>query len=471
MEDIYKKYLFYKEKYSNEFLENYPVLYEEIENSLTYIDGFGEKFNVKRGLHVGRAKLFDSEFQFINNNINYNEKAIIFYAGSAPAQQLYLLGKLYPNIKFVYIDPAPFTVVTSWRKNKFTTEPIYHYNDFFNENFVYLRVNKKNKNNIYIYDLNEEKVFYGLKDNNKEIIESNPYKIIDFIKNTNYQFICIEDFFIDSMCSWMNKNYYNVKTFFFSDIRTVMGTALDTETEGPNIPNNSDIIINNAQQFIWLNHSNCDAYMFKFHPPYPVNEIQKNKDIEYLVNSNILKIIKDSVNLDFLNNYINDKYEYVDGLSFIQSWAAKSTTEVRLVIKGIIDPDYTIENCLDNISNNFLENKYKLKYYDNIEIENKFMFYNRIDRTETKYKNKLIYLLKDNYVNNSVGYDYCPDCAREIDIISDYVKNPNKLYIIKFKDTYTLFNIEGEYNTIEELGYIINCVLHRSLKIQDHGFK
>ena len=65
----------------------------------------GEKKTV---IHWGQRKLLLSEIEFIT--MFYDECKTVVYAGAAPGTHITYLSELFPNIMFILVDPAPFTV-------------------------------------------------------------------------------------------------------------------------------------------------------------------------------------------------------------------------------------------------------------------------------------------------------------------------------------------------------------------------
>lgn len=59
--------------------------------------------------HWGQRKLLLSEIEFLTEHAN--EHTIVIYAGAAPGTHIqYLSRELFPKIKFVLVDPSPFSI-------------------------------------------------------------------------------------------------------------------------------------------------------------------------------------------------------------------------------------------------------------------------------------------------------------------------------------------------------------------------
>ena len=75
-------------------------------------------------MHWGQRKLLLSEIEFLTNYSNPGN--LVIYAGAAPAIHTPMLAKLFPQLKFILIDPIPFsikqTINIELRNEYFTSE-------------------------------------------------------------------------------------------------------------------------------------------------------------------------------------------------------------------------------------------------------------------------------------------------------------------------------------------------------------
>jgi cap2 methyltransferase len=98
------------------------------------------KDEIKSVLHWGQRKLLFSEIEFLTL---YGEKDITcIYAGAAPGTHIKYLSSLFPDIKFVLVDPSPFTVKSD--------EKITIIEDFFTDK---LAESFTNTPNLFISDI------------------------------------------------------------------------------------------------------------------------------------------------------------------------------------------------------------------------------------------------------------------------------------------------------------------------------
>jgi len=111
-----------------------------------------------------------------------------------------------------------------------------------------------------------------------------------------------------------------------------------------------------------------------------------------------LKPVNDDFNqsikygIDFISNYNNNILRMPKSTCYIQPWAPISSTEFRMVIMK--------------------KDIKKIIKYDNNKIEDKFLYYNTIDRS-------LVYHDNPN-ANQKLGFCHCNDCALENKIWEEY---------------------------------------------------
>jgi len=118
-----------------------------------------DKGKIKSQLHHGQRKLYFSEVEFLTRFGNKND--IIVYAGAAPGTHIDHLSKMFPDRKFILVDPRPFDPILKKNK-KITTKQEYFTNEMAKEY-------KDRKDVVFISDIRvdpeEEQV-------NKDMISS-----------------------------------------------------------------------------------------------------------------------------------------------------------------------------------------------------------------------------------------------------------------------------------------------------------
>ena len=70
---------------------------------------------IKFTLKWGQRKLLISEIEFLSDNLTREEKCTVVYAGAAHGTHIEYLSNLFPECKFILIDPSKFTISESNR--------------------------------------------------------------------------------------------------------------------------------------------------------------------------------------------------------------------------------------------------------------------------------------------------------------------------------------------------------------------
>jgi SAM-dependent methyltransferase len=330
----------------------------EIVNDITECLPYNDKSEIiKSSVHIGQRKLFLSEMQFLTKH----NKGICIYAGSSPSNKTHYLSTLFPDIKFVLIDPNKFDIKLPNNKSH-RQEP--------------------HKDIIHIYSHFETNSNTYDKFNNKRMsdLDDDQYKsIIEFIKDSDYKIYIIEDY--------MNIRDAGIfKTFedfvFISDIRS------NSSKDG--YPLDSDIYWNMSMMYNWIVAMSPIESMLKHRMPYSNGN---NEDILNPLYEDDFKLSK-QYGIDFKNDYIEGVSRMSKSVLYIQAWAGISSTEVRMHIKR------------DDINT--------IITYDIKDIECKFNYYNSINRPWLFHNN--------NNSDKLIGFCHCGDCSLENKIISDYLE-------------------------------------------------
>lgn len=94
------------------------VKIDDIDRTLKYRSGV----LARPVLHIGQRKLFLNELQFLTNILpSKTSEGIVVYAGAAPSNHIWILHELFPNIKFVLVDPNEFFIYINGRKSSHYT--------------------------------------------------------------------------------------------------------------------------------------------------------------------------------------------------------------------------------------------------------------------------------------------------------------------------------------------------------------
>lgn len=70
---------------------------------------YEERREERSVLHWGQRKLMLSEIEFLTKMCSNPEEATVVYAGAAPGTHISGLSAMFPGVKFVLVDPLPFT--------------------------------------------------------------------------------------------------------------------------------------------------------------------------------------------------------------------------------------------------------------------------------------------------------------------------------------------------------------------------
>lgn len=460
-DDIHKQYIqstlwdkYMELSYKHEVLKP-TITYDDIKGTMPYQDDLGgySKFIValRNSIHIGQRKLFISELQAMGAMFErFDEFGIIIYAGSAPSMKLWYMMQLYPNAIFILVDPNEFNIYdgeydlphyvrqdrdyvkggSKWRVYTDEAEREYNQNDY-----VYLSASKRNmyesrfykQKNILYYNpetrklekrnkpytdsgfgksarninndfgeapliterATQESIDYAFATTAK--MEANKYVNhyrggADNAKPDHHRVYFIEEYFTDKIAGFIanaSEKYPGIKTAFWSDIRT------NTELNGE--PGDMDIILNTAWMYSWMRIMKPTVSMLKFRTPY-------FNDSGVQLNFDRFKESFDScaqLGYDYrVPTWNEGKFYFFKGTINLQAWEGSHSTETRLIVKRE-----------DVIANNMVA-------YDMQEYENRFMYYNAIERYALFHEN--------SNADREIGFDNCADCAIENVVWSEY---------------------------------------------------
>lgn len=371
--------------------------------------------------HHGQRKLFLAELELLNiaNNNNNDKPKLFVYVGAAPCMHLGLLMDLFPDTKFLLIDPNEFWITHNGQ---------IHYEDTSGR-FIYL------KSNIGVsYDPIVKRTVVGpdaqvyTKGQSPDI---DPDDIIKYISMSDSQVFIYEDYCTVDLSAALSTDLFY--TIFMSDIRT---NSTDNE------PAEIDILWNDSQFFNWICHMKPDIGSHKNRLPYLGTKISEPKD--YMITD-----FEESkrLGLDFLS-MIDKTFTYFDGLAYLQAWVSSGSTETRLIftkhghdmthghVIGSNDINkFGIPGNYVDIPEGYVPKKeepfmlpdipYLFRKYDTIEYDQKLLYHNRVNKGLGHFSNVWSNIVKP--------VDDCYDCSLEFDIWDHYNKDhpSNKVDITK----------------------------------------
>ena len=287
------------------------------------------------------------------------------------------MSQLFPDIKFILVDPNKFDILLN--------------DDYKLESHR----NVKHKDIIHINYITQYNCNANIYTNNKKITimtKSEQNKTIEFIKSSNYKIYIIEDY-MNNIYATLFKKLNNV--VFISDIRS--NVLIDGG------PTDFDIIWNTSMMYNWLYILQPEMSMVKFRMPY---NNEKDKMLVNIPNEYIDEFTTSRINgIDFKKNYLSNKFMFYKSTLYIQAWPGRTSTELR----GIILKDDIIKKNIIN--------------YDYHTIENKLFYYNIIVRSW--------FYIKNTNADKLLNFCHCNDCAIENVIWCNYFKLKIKQPAIK----------------------------------------
>lgn len=433
---------------------------------------------VKGGCHSGQRKLLLTEIQFITK---FGGTPLLIYAGSAPCEHISVLLEMYPDLKFLLIDPNYHGIKEPYKYIYQNFSSISHHN---RKGYKRDTENKSDhKRYIHAKQLKMAKFWNGESHNVIDDSTETQFKmdkIMKEFKNTSVNLVSdimegedriyiIQDYMSGELSDTIKKSLIkagNPKFVFVSDIRTnIMSNSGPTDL---------DFIWNDALQMIFLQKLQPEYSMLKFHPPLHYSDdvsiklfnTKKMDPMWYKIIKHDLDFVKKQYGADPLSQYKDEKYPYLKHETIhLQAWGTSGGTEARLIISK------------DNL-------KQPLINYDYKEWFNKYA-YMRLMRGYAYY-DKYYSMVKDL----TDEYDGCFDCALEMDIIASYLAKyksltPDALVEYKRKlDDVLLYQVDkkcGLHGQLTEVPnglnyYIYNIIdlykmTYRTFKVKLKGDK
>ena len=370
-----------QEKFNNYFQPYYSLnklkatmTLDDINQSIKYVNNHIPNINV----HMGQRKLFLSELQFLVDNAYSTVSSVVVYAGAAPGNHTKFLASLFPNIKFILVDPAKFIVKGE-----------------------------------YLQTVDDHPMDLA---RTKEIVKT-------AMKGTKQIYI-INDFFTSILAEELRE--YSI--LFISDIRT--------NSDASEFPKDSDLVWNYAQQYIWIKLMNPIMAMTKFRHPF---YLTKNPEYTELMLTD-LKIAKD-LGIDFADNFNKKKLVFFDGVINLQAFAGKNSTETRLVTDCRKLRDYSgpeeyeaklfyynkIERGFIKHENSNADKQIGFDYCNDCAIEN-YLWMQYIQKYTSNLSVKELVLLLCKNSNGSLLFDTHGKFFIKHDFYNLLLKRKNKEY-------------------------------------------
>ena len=244
-----------------------PMTLDDITHEVPYEQG--QKI-IKNSLHCGQLKLLLGAISMITRTAT-DKTTFVVYVGGAPGIASAYFTTLFPQYKFILIDPAKF----------------------------HIKVPAKH--------------IYYLK----------PTDHVAKCASGKQQIYVIQRFMTDALAQeFVDAGICGENCLFISDIRT--------DSEGNCLPDCVDILWNLAQQYNWMCILKPYAAMNKFRHPFYV-DADTFLDVAATEPYHTDFVTAKLNGIDFVHNFHTRTLTYVQGTIDLQMWAPVSSTETRLV--------------------------------------------------------------------------------------------------------------------------------------------
>jgi len=375
---------------------------------------------IKYACHSGQRKLLLTEIEFLTYvKPKLPDLKLVVYAGSAPCEHISILLKMFPDLKFLLVDPNYHGIK---EKYKYVYQNIDSISD---DNFrIYQRdVSQKNKNP---YTQRRYEHAKGLSQ--AEFTNGETFNVLDTFSSKNKRMneirdkfkeehhtirqlleddtriYIIQDYMTNDLSKLISQSIADAgypTNVFISDIRTTMFSSHG--------PQDLDIIWNDALQMMFLKNIKPDYSMLKFHPPLhlPTDDSVDKKGTSEIV-SNDLEYVRKNYGADPLKQFADGKYPFLaHDKVFLQAWGTRAGTETRLIIsqKNIEEPPVN---------------------YDYKEWLNKFWYMQKM--RGLAYHGDL-YEKVQKHANNKYAADF--DSTLEMRILCWYLSESNDIDVLK----------------------------------------
>jgi hypothetical protein len=471
----------------NEIMNPRPDLYEysQIPDIIPYSEA--SKF-ITSNCHFGQRKLLLTEIEYYNM-LDRNKHYLIVYPGSASCEHLPVILQMFPNLKFLLIDPNYHSMDINYSFKyiyqnipmispynlKMYKSQIRRTNNGFNSNrrnehlrqSAELLLNVEFVNDEYTYNVLDLDNNYDRMDEIMQNFMNDSVNLVsDMYDDSSNRVFIIQDYMSIELADRIKKSFEYFKTNDENDIDLCFLSDIRTSLFREGNPTDLDIIWNYALQIIFIKTLQPLYSMTKFRPPwfnqsdtegitilnlFKLYNENENEDEELSDMTDIFRMIKTDFDfvkknygIDIFDGYLDRKtYYFENDFIYTQAWAPSTSSETRLFVsKKNID---------------------KFVVYDATEWDNKFYFM-RFARSfsyfDTFYK-----VLKD--VENN-DYDGCYDCYRELLILGNYLLNQKRNKKSKFNGVLDIKRIKetikNDVSKLQELYDLINKYVYYDLK-------
>lgn len=401
------------------------LTYDEIpESTVKYAAGMAKH---DRNPHIGQRKLLMNEIQFMT----LFDSPLCIYIGYAPCEHFVVLSELFPDLKFLLIDPN--YPVFDHQKVYISQNPA-----VINKSRVKVEIPKTGTQlqKVATKRLTEQRRLDGSVFN--AITNEDSFDLLDdgavaAIMASPEKAFVIQDYMTADLATRIRRSLdaAGVACTFISDIRTNFFNS-----DGPT---DLDILANDALQHVCIKLIEPVLSMLKFHPPYRFDNSVATEDRSSV--EPYLERFKQEFGVDPVEEYTKGKYmAFTEKVVYIQPWGPRGTTEARLVVEGVP----------------------ALRDYPSGPWEDRFYLW-RFFRTYAH----------DRVFADCREYDHCMDCAIEQSIIVQYLHSRDDGQpLVTGEDVLKAYRPEMQKKIVEICRMInrhMTYDLHQKQKFKWHG--
>lgn len=338
------------------------VTWEDLESS-------GAFHMVRFGAHFGQRKLFLSEIMFLSM---VSEPGLVVYAGSNPGQKMWLIADMFPQHKYLMVDPSEAEIFIDYRNDR---QVSHYHEDNGDIEYLYVGMPDENKDPVMAaryMDIPKTVTYKGAR----IPFEGAPHEHPDVLL-FNKRISIYQDYMTEQLAAKIRRDWGGI-IYFISDIRSNTEELKHESQKLMHLPGDLDIVINISQQNAWTRILKPAKFMHKTRPVYAENAEQ---------------IIESKVS-PALTPYLEEQIPYLrngclgimPGRLYLQAWPGPSSAELRLI--GDSYDELQSMPCNDMFDRCF--------------------YYNNFDRGYIHHENP--------YSSADTGMCNCADCALEIKI-------------------------------------------------------
>ena len=255
---------------------------------------------LKYACHSGQRKLLLTEIEFLTYvSSKLTDLKLVVYAGSAPCEHISIILKMFPDLKFLLIDPNYHGIKDKYKYVYQNVDSISTSNHKIYKNDV-----KSNKNRY-----TEKRYEHAKQLSDVEFVNGERFNVLDTFKSKNKQMYEIKDEFekenfkytVRQLLDDNETKIHIIQDYMTNDLSKLISQSIAEAGHPTNVfisdirtnlfsergPLDLDIIWNDALQMMFLKNIRPNYSMIKFHPPLhsPIDEsVDKYRSNEIVLN-------------------------------------------------------------------------------------------------------------------------------------------------------------------------------------------